>query len=77
MFSWYDIAYWGFKELNRRKIADNVLCDKACDIAKNLTYDGYQSHLLQWSISFFLKGISDGTVKNEIISNKELAQKLH
>ena len=33
--------------------------------------------LLQWSIHFFDKKTSGGTVKNENISNKELAEELH
>ena len=33
--------------------------------------------LLQWMINFLIKQISGGTVKNEIISNKELAEELH
>ena len=32
--------------------------------------------LLQW-VTFFYKKISGGTVKNEIISNKELPKQLH
>ena len=33
--------------------------------------------LLQWFIIFLIKKISGGTVKNETISNKELAEELH
>ena len=33
--------------------------------------------LLQWFIIFFIKKASDETVRNEIISNKELAEELH
>ena len=33
--------------------------------------------LLQWSINFSKKKTSGETVKNEIISNKELAEELH
>ena len=33
--------------------------------------------LLQWSIHFFDKKTSGGTVKNQNISNKELAEELH
>ena len=31
----------------------------------------------QWFINFLIKKTSSGTVKNEIISNKELAEELH
>ena len=33
--------------------------------------------LLQWSINLLIKKTSGGTVKSEIISNKELAVELH
>ena len=33
--------------------------------------------LLQWLINFLIKKTSGGTVKNEIISNKELTEELH
>ena len=33
--------------------------------------------LLQWSINLLIKKTSSGTVKSEIISNKELAEELH
>ena len=33
--------------------------------------------LLQWFINFFIKKTYGRTVKNEIISNKELAEELH
>ena len=34
-----------FKDLNKRTAADNILRDKAFNIAKNLKYDGYQCRL--------------------------------
>ena len=34
-----------FKDLNKRTVADNILRDKAFNIAKNLKYDGYQCRL--------------------------------
>ena len=33
--------------------------------------------LLQWFINFSIKKNSGGTFKNEVISNKELAEELH
>ena len=33
--------------------------------------------LLQWSINFLIKNLLIGGIKNEIISNKELAEELH
>ena len=38
----HDIAYGDFKNLNRQKIPDKVLFDKALNIAKNKKYDGHQ-----------------------------------
>ena len=32
------MAYGDFKDLNRRRFADKVLCDKAFDIATDPTY---------------------------------------
>ena len=37
----HDMAYGGFKDLNRRVTADKVLRDKAFNIAKDPKYDGY------------------------------------
>ena len=34
-----DLAHGDFKNLTRRKASDNILQDKAFDIAKNLKYD--------------------------------------
>ena len=42
-----------FKDLNRRTAADNVLRDKAFDIAKNPKYDGYQRGLASMVHKFF------------------------
>ena len=39
------MAYGDFKDLKRRKFFDNVLRDKAFNIAKNPKYDGYQRGL--------------------------------
>ena len=36
------MTYGDFKDLKRRTAADNVLRDKAFNIAKNPKYDGYQ-----------------------------------
>ena len=39
------MAYEGFKDLARRKAADNISRDKAFNMAKNPTYDGYKEVL--------------------------------
>ena len=72
-----DMAYEDFKDLNRETTSDEVLRDKTFNIAKNPKYVGYQRGLDSMVYRFFDKKTSGGTVKNEIISNKELAEELH
>ena len=50
--------------------------DKAFNIAKNPKYE-YQRGLTSMVHNFFDKKPLGGTVKNENISNKELAEELH
>ena len=50
--------------------------DKGFDIAKNPKYDGYQRGLASMVYKFFDKKTSVSGVKNENISNKELAEEL-
>ena len=79
------MAYGDFRDLNRRTAADKVLRDKTFSIAENLKYDGYQRGLASMVYNFFNKkttsfidkSISGGRVKNEKISNKEIAEELH
>ena len=47
------MAHRDFKDLNRRTFADKVLRDKAFDIAKSPTYDGYQCKLASIVYKFF------------------------
>ena len=65
-----------FKDLNRRKVADKVLRDKAFTIVKNLKYDGYQRRLASMVYQFLDKNTYGETVKNEITTNKELTEEL-
>ena len=51
--------------------------DKAFNIAKNPKYDGYQRGLASMIYKLLIKKTSGGTVKNEIMCNKELAEELH
>ena len=71
------MAYEDFKDLNRRTFADNVLSDKAFNIAKDSRYDGYQRGLAAMVYKLFDKKTSGKVIKNESISNKELAKELH
>ena len=47
---------------------------KEINIAKAPKYDGYQQDLLQWFINFLIKKTSASEIKNENISNKQLAE---
>ena len=49
------MAYGDFKDLNRRKFAGKVLCDKAFDIATYPKCDGYQHELALMVYKFFDK----------------------
>ena len=71
------MAYGDFKDLNRRTFADKVLRDKAFNIAKDPKYDGYQLRLASLVYKFSDKKSYDSGIKNENISNKELAEELH
>ena len=71
------MAYGDFKDLNRRTFADKILHDKAFNIAKDPKYDGYQRGLASMIYKFLDKKTSVSDIKNENISNKELAEELH
>ena len=71
------MTYGDFKGLKRRTAVDKVLRDKPFNIAKNRKHDGYQRGLVSMVYNLFDKKTSGGTVKNEIMSNKQLAEELH
>ena len=60
----HDMAYGDFKDLNKRTASDEVLPDKAFNIAKNLKYDGYQRGLALMVYKFFDKKTSGSGIKN-------------
>ena len=66
-----------FKNLNWRTAPDKVLRDKAFNFAKVPQYDGYQLGLASMVYKCFDKKTSDGAIKNEFLSNKELKEELH
>ena len=70
----HGIANGDFKDLTRRTASDKILHDKAFNIAKNLNYDGYVCRLASMVYKFFDKKASVSGIKNENISNKELAE---
>ena len=63
--------------MTERIPSDKMLCDKAFNIAKNPKYDRYQRGLASMVYKFFDKKTSGSGIKNENISNKELAEDLH
>ena len=78
------MAYGDFKDLKRRAAADNVLRDKAFNIAINPKYDGYQRGLASMVYKFFDKETkaSGVTLANKsaiksIPQNEQLAEELH
>ena len=46
----HEMAYVGFKDLNRRKFVDKRLRHQVFDIAKDAKYDGYQRGL-PWMVN--------------------------
>ena len=71
------MAYGDFKDLTRRTASDNILRDKAFNIAKTPKYGRYQRGLASMAYKFFDKKTSGSGIKNENISNNELAEELH
>ena len=51
--------------------------DKAFNIPKSPKYGGYQRGLPSMVYKFFGRNTSSGEIKNENMSNKELAEELH
>ena len=64
-----------YADLTRRTTSAKILPDTAFNIAKKS--HGYQRGLAYMVYKFFDKKTLDGTVKNENILNKELAEELH
>ena len=80
----HDMAYGDFKDLARRTASDKVLRDKAFNIAKNPTYDGYQRELASMVYKFLDKKSTGSGVntqpdpiqkRNE--NNERLSEELH
>ena len=63
----HDLTYGNFKDLKRITATDNVLRDKAFNIAKNSKYDGYQRGLASMVYKYFDKKTkgSDATLANK------------
>ena len=75
----HDMAYGDFKDLARRTASDEILRDKAFNIAKNPKYDGYQRGLASMVYNFFDKR-STGNGVNMHANNEhpmDLAEESH
>ena len=76
----HDIIYGRTRRFNydltRRTASDKILRDKAFNIVKNLKYDGYQRSLASIVYKCFDKKSFGSDIKNQNISNKELAEEL-
>ena len=76
----HDAAYADNKDLLNRTRADKILRYKACDIANNPQYDGYQRGLASMVYKFFDTKASSPdrkTVGSGINENIKLANELH
>ena len=74
-FFQHEMAYGDSKDLKRRTASDNILRDKAFNIAKSPKYDMYQRGLASIVFKFFdKKSTSSGVAKNGIKQNLQLAK---
>ena len=77
----HDAAYSDSKDLTKRTLADNILRDKAFNIAKDPKYDGYQSGLASMVYKFFDKKSKGSGAKHVNTKrrpqNQQLAEEFH
>ena len=73
----HDSAYSDSKDLTKRTQSDNVLKDKAFQIANNPRYDAYERGLASMVYKFFDKKSKEASIKNEIKENQQSANELH
>ena len=71
------MAYGDFKDLAIRTASDEVLRDKAFNIAKNPKYDGYQRGLASMTYKLFDKKSKGSGINKPLEFNEQLANKLH
>ena len=72
----HDMASGDFKNLARRTASDKVVRDKAFNIAKNPTYDGYQRGLGSMVNKVFDKSKGSGIANNKTKQNIQLPEEL-
>ena len=71
------MGYGDFKDLTRRTASDKILRDKAFNIAKYPKYDRYQHRFVSVIYKCFDKKTSGSGIKNENMSDQQLAEELH
>ena len=80
------MAFGDFKDLKRRRAWDQILRDKAFNIARNPKYDGYQRGLASMVYKCFDKKsaslphksvLGNGIANDEIEQTLQLAKQLH
>ena len=72
----HDMTYGDFKDLTSRTACDNTLRDNTFNIAKNAKYNVYQRGVASMVYKSFYEKTAASGIKNEHISNKELAEEL-
>ena len=70
------MVYGDFKYLARRAASDKIVHDKAFNIAKDPKYDGYKRGLASMVYKCFHKRSFGSGIKNENMSDQQLAQEL-
>ena len=71
------MAYVNFKDLTKRTASDKILRAKAFNIAKNSKYNGYQREIASMVYKLFKKKTSGSGIKNNNMSEQQLAEELH
>ena len=72
----HDAAYSDSKDLTKRTVTNEILKNKAFDIAKDPKYEGYQRGLASMVYTFFDSKVS-GSGAKLIPENEQLANELH
>ena len=77
----HDAAYSDSKDLTKRTVADEILRNRAFNIAKDPKYDGYQTGLASMVYKFFDKNSAGSGAKQVNTKftpqNQQLAEELH
>ena len=73
----HDLGSGDFKYLTSRTTSDKIVRDKAFNISENRKYDGYQWGLASVVYKCFEIKTSGAGIKNENMSDQQLAEELH